>query len=630
MPGCSIRYDNFLSVMWRAVSRGYVHDHHARFVADGLRNGFGIGVPFEKLSGVGRREFRNYPAAYEHRPQVSASIYARVEKQKTVCLGLWSSVREQLREAFPDYFIFPMGAVPKPHDPSVFRPTSDHTRTGLNALIILGILAHTLNIYPDVAWLLKQNYFMYVSDVEDAFMLIPLAPWLWPFFLFRWFADETATEESLFVHLFGDFGTSGMPGTFKIFLVDVVVQMARSEFIISLPLIVYVDDAALFGPIPVEADAEMLHFQGWSWEVCGVPWKAAKDKASAQLQYYVGFWWDSRSLTRSLDEKKLQSYLDLLLWASTATWLTLRDRKRLAGRMERAVMTFPPGARCLLVNCYALMCGLTLPWQKRRTTRAEREDYRAVHDLLKLNKGWGYYSYDLFTRIGPCCSDASKSRHYTGGGWHCADGECDFYRYGAAASRRLIDELEADTVLRCCIHNAPKWNKCRVPFGIDNSAFELSAEKGRSRAARLNDILRGLFVVQIQHSFILEPFWLSSEDNFLADDLSRGRPGAFFARAAGSGWFQVSVGDIRLPPDAGRTVTFGNDQRGDAMRALRQTFNYRMELPRALCERVAPAASLFGLPPGRGRPGAVGTARWCAELCEAADSKGIFARKNLG
>ena len=78
-----------------------------------------------------------------------------------------------------------MGAVPKPNqDPAlppeqlVMRPTSDHTKTGLNALTLLGILAHSLNVYPEVAWLLKQNYFMYVSDVEDAFMIIPLAPWL--------------------------------------------------------------------------------------------------------------------------------------------------------------------------------------------------------------------------------------------------------------------------------------------------------------------------------------------------------------------------------------------------------------------------------------------------------------------
>ena len=50
------------------------------------------------------------------------------------------------------------------------------------------------------------------------------------------------------MHLFGDFGTRGMPGTFQIFLVRVVVQMARSELVLTLPLTVFVDDGGLIGP----------------------------------------------------------------------------------------------------------------------------------------------------------------------------------------------------------------------------------------------------------------------------------------------------------------------------------------------------------------------------------------------
>ena len=571
LPGCSIKYDSFLSVMWRAVSRGYVRDSHARFVADGLRNGFTLGVSSDRVKGLGRRMFRNYPTAYAARSQVSASIAARVQKQKTLCLGLWSSLQQEVAGLFSDYFIFPMGAVPKPHEPSVMRPTSDHTKTGWNALAILGLLAYSLNAYPEVAWLLKQNYFMYVSDVEDAFMMIPLAPWVWPFFFFRFFETDSSTEESLFVHLFGDFGTNGMPGTFKIFLVDVVVQMARSEFVLTLPMVIYVDDAALVGTDSGDTNAEMRAFQQWSWEVCGVPWKAAKDRASAQLQYYIGFWWDSGSLTRSLDEKKVLAYLDMLLWAAQATWLTLRDRKKLAGRIERAIMTFPPGARCLLVNCYALMTGLVLAWQKRRTTRAEREDYKVCYELLRLNMGKGFYSYVGFRRIGGMLSDASKSRHFSGGGWLVSDGECDHFKYGTSASRHPIDELQGDTVLRGLSHNAHKWYKCLVPVGIDNSAFERSLAKGRSKAPRLNDLLRASFTLQLKYEFVTEPWWLSSEDNFLTDDLSRGRPGACFARLEGAGFLEVPVHCVRLHPEAGRTVTLQDDQRGAAMQHLRQT-----------------------------------------------------------
>ncbi len=66
---------------------------------------------------------------------------------------------------------------------------------------------------------------MRVSDVADAFLLIPLAPWLWPFFFFRWYGEAGGLAMYLYVHLFGDFGTRGLPGTFKIFLVDVIVQI---------------------------------------------------------------------------------------------------------------------------------------------------------------------------------------------------------------------------------------------------------------------------------------------------------------------------------------------------------------------------------------------------------------------
>ena len=54
---------------------------------------------------------------------------------------------------------------------------------------------------------------------------------------------------SLFANIFGDFGAAGMPGTFKRFFVDVVVNMARSVRVLTLPMPVYVDDCALIAPL---------------------------------------------------------------------------------------------------------------------------------------------------------------------------------------------------------------------------------------------------------------------------------------------------------------------------------------------------------------------------------------------
>ena len=80
-------------------------------------------------------------------------------------------------------------------------------------------------------------------------------------------------------------------------------------------------------------------------------------------------------------------------------------------------MTMPLGAACFMATMYALMRGLSLPWQSRRTTRAERLDFRCLRELLQRNLGRGYFSLDQFGVAPVVDTDASKSRAYTGGGY---------------------------------------------------------------------------------------------------------------------------------------------------------------------------------------------------------------------
>lgn len=576
LPGCSIKPDVFVPLIRRAMSRGYVRDEHGEHVIRGLRHGFTLGVDRAQFERAGKRVFRNYPSAYQAKVSLSSAIDSRVARGKTLKLGNWSVVKPALDSLNISYFVFPMGAVPKPHQPEVMRPTSDHTRTGLNALINLGILKHTLNTYGAVRWWLEHFYYIYVSDVNDAFPILPIAPWLWFAMIFRWYGSQAAAthadarDDETLVHLFADFGTSGAPGEFKIFFVDVVVGVARSEMVISLPLVVHVDDLALIGPQQGRVNSEMRAFQPWCEEAgTGVTFKDLKDKPAAIPQYYCGFWWDSRYFTRYLEEDKLLRYLDAFADAASARSHTLRDLRSLAGKAQRAIMTFPPGAACLIVNCFLLMRGLTLGWQRRRSSKAVRADFAFLHDLLQLNLGRGYFSYAGFATACDHRSDASKSAALTAGGWVAASGDCDWFVYGSRASRNLIDALEGDVMVRCCesLSTDGRWYLHQVPFGLDSQAFQRSAVAGRSRAERLNEHLRHLFVLQVRREFVLQTYWLNTDENYLADDLSRARPGHFFARLAGSGFLVVPVSDVRMCPDAGRTVHF---DRPGSVQALRQ------------------------------------------------------------
>ena len=104
-------------------------------LASDARWGFEVGHHPDRLHG--HRFFKNYDSATSEaaRPRVTKTKEARVAAGKTLHLG--SVVYETLsviRQVFDKAFIFPMGTTAKPLEPDKYlRPTSDHTRTGLNA-----------------------------------------------------------------------------------------------------------------------------------------------------------------------------------------------------------------------------------------------------------------------------------------------------------------------------------------------------------------------------------------------------------------------------------------------------------------------------------------------------------------
>ena len=93
-----------------------------------------------------------------------------------------------------------------------------------------------------------------------------------------------------------------------------------------------------------------------------------------------------------------------------------------------------------------------------------------------------------------------------------------------------------------------------VQFFIDNAAFMQSGAKGRSRANRLNDLLRELFGLMIKFGFVIMWTWIATDDNVNADHLSRGRVAEFFRTVYETGvWTEATVPEPM--PDVGRTRT---------------------------------------------------------------------------
>ena len=526
LPGCSFDFNVFVPIMQRAVIRGYVTLSAARFVADGLRNGFRCGVDVSRMRG--RRVFRNYPSAFEAADKVSEAVGKRVAAAKTLCMGSFDVSRKHQIE-FDVYAVFPMGAVRKKLEDAM-RPVDDHTRTLLNACTCMDGLRFSLRTHEEVSALFFRFFSMSVKDVSDAFPLVPLHPSLWPFMLFQWWGvgDTPPDEWCLYVHLFAGFGMAGLPGVWKILFQDVLIGMARSEQHLSLPTTIFVDDLSIMGRDPVRVDREAASLAAFLLFL-GVVMKEIKTRYASTLQLYIGLWWNSVTRTLELEESKREAYLAHFDSAADARVLSLRDVQSLAGRFQRASLTFPPGAACVFSSLYRFMRGLKLPWQKRRVPRSLADDMRWGAAMLRANLGRGWFSYDQFSFSPEVYTDASKSSSYTGGGYVEVTGQYSYFRYGSSAKRRPIDELEGDVVRLAAEHlGGPRWSGTIVKFHIDNQAFQRSGVKGWSAVDRLNNILKDVFRIAVYFRCIFLFQWIATADNFLADALSRADAPASF------------------------------------------------------------------------------------------------------
>ena len=117
---------------------------------------------------------RNYPTAYDNKEAVTVAIANRVSTGRTLKLGNFK-VCEFKDLPVPQAIIFPLGAVPKSHDPSEYRPFGDHTKSRLNEAA--RPWKHSLDALNELKRKLSRGRFMRMSDIDGAFTLLALVPW---------------------------------------------------------------------------------------------------------------------------------------------------------------------------------------------------------------------------------------------------------------------------------------------------------------------------------------------------------------------------------------------------------------------------------------------------------------------
>ena len=559
LKGYSLDFDKFSVVLPQCVAAGTVSQADCDYVLHGLQYGFDLHVDETLLPG--KYVTRNYKSAFEAKEKIQDALSKRVKTGKTLKLGTFNGKARDLPGRTGR--TVPQGGVPKKLEPESIRPFSDHTKSGFNFACDISSLAHSLNTYDEISKELKPKYFMRIEDVDGAYPILPLSPKIWKYMYVWWYdvdvpISEQVAPNTLYAHVFGDFGTAAMPGVWDRFF-RCVKAMAVLDGVLTLPMPHYVDDNSLIGPVMHLVNEEALKL-GVYMGALGVPFKDLKSRTAAMVQLVLGFWWDSKLRTRTLEKEKLDVYLSMLRDYSRKRVFTLHELQVLIGRVHRAVMTMAPGATIFLSRLIAMTRGLTMPWHRRRVTAGARDDIKAIIKALEFNSGRGYFDYDHLPWAPEVWTDAMKDAHYAAWGWVSADGQFNFGKFGSSSSHKPIDFLEGDAVLRAARSLGGGWRGKRVLIHIDNSAFQLSFKKGRSKVERLNVLLRSLHLLAAQFDCIFVPVWISTHDNVGADALSRSRFDEFDA------WFAAACPGVRSHRWCNARV-LGADQAGAQQQA---------------------------------------------------------------
>jgi hypothetical protein len=310
-------------------------------------------------------------------------------------------------------------------------------------------------------------------------------------------------------------------------------------------MLVAIYAAAGFGPIKKWVDDFLvIRLPGQQWveqdfialtAAIGVPWSASKTRPLASVQRYIGFDWDIQNKTVALPEEKYAKLLQLVkAWSAEGARFAARKAAQLHGKLVYVATIFPlvrpflksivkfgkkfTNARAKLQPSASLLADLT--WVKFILASHLHTIPLAVDNPLDLG-WWG----DASTSFG---IGIAVGEYWAV--WQWAPG----FEVGPNKSHDIgwAEAVAVELGLRLALHTglvkARPTSTARFLVRSDNAGVVAVTNKGRSRSANTNRVLKHIYQLLAVEGCVLRAEYVPLRDN-VTDALSRGDIAAFLA-----------------------------------------------------------------------------------------------------
>ena len=498
---------------WRAA---HPDRTFARLITSGIREGFRIG--FNRSCPL-RSAPRNNPSAIEH-PEVVTEYLA---KERALGRFLGPFQRQNL-SALPLYQINRVGVIPKGHNTGKWRLITDLSfplGLSVNDGIESDLCSLSYTSVEQVAGVaagLGRGALLAKMDIEAAYRLIPVHPQDRPLQAVQW-------DGLIYIDPMLPFGLRSAPKIFNA-VANALEWCARDRGIQHI--FHYLDDFVVVGPPETpccgEAMATLL-------EVCatlGVPTAEHKRDGPTTCLTFLGIEVDTLAGELRLPTDKLQRLQTMLHEWGDRKACSRRELESLVGLLNHACKVVRSG-RSFLRRMLDLL--RAVPGRPRcphpiRLNREFRSDLAWWQTFASQWNGVSFLAPPPHLPAKVMASDAS-------GLWGCGAWYDDHWfqlKWNKASLPLPIAVKELLPIVLACELWGPSWGNNRVVCHCDNQVVVASLYKRTSRQSHCMHMLRALAFIEARHQFVLQPVYINTVHNHLADDLSRDNLSSFLAK----------------------------------------------------------------------------------------------------
>lgn len=472
------------------------HDVDRSFLMEGICNGFRIIEPGSVVTPV---ETQNHKSALLHSESVEKELRSQIIQGNYIVASEKPAV------------VSPLAAIPKGDGSGDIRLIHDGSRPVGQAMNDYATLhSERFQTIQDACSLAKPGYWCAKVDLKAAYRSVPIHCNDYRVTGLKWqFAGEKKPTYLFDARL--PFGATKAPSHFHRLSQAIRRCLQRRGF---KGVVVYIDDFLVVAPTYKECN-EALHTLIGLVRQLGFLISWNKVVGPTQRITFLGVDIDTTDCTLSLGEQKLQKIEQMLQDFSGKKRACKRQLQQLAGLLNWACQAIS-GGKFFLRRILDSIKPLQQQHHKTKLSLDFQKDVQWWLTFVRSFNGVVYYgSGDVHHVHVDACNKACGA--FWAGDWEYTV----FHRDIPRASGLHINYKEVCGAVQAVRRWAPFWANSTVIVHTDSTVTKAVLNKGRSRCAYVNDLLRQMCWLSVKYNFVLRAIHVPGLLNTMPDTISR-------------------------------------------------------------------------------------------------------------